>query len=298
MDWHFVHPYPVMLIVGEGSRLVASGDLNVGLVVNILFAILMAASALAQLAPRLQAFISATAAAQKIFQTIRRVPSIDSMAEGGERPEFKGDIEFKNVSFIYPSRPDGISSFTMLMVVTILKNISFTIPEGKLTAIVGASGSGKSTVINLLERFYDPVDGVVTLGGYNLKTMNVKHLRSGISLVSQEPTLFATSIFENICDGYSAIFLTNDRMTLDVRENASKEEKRTLVKQAATMANADGFIQSLPDGYETVVGERGALLSGGQKQRVAIARAIVSNPKVLLLDEATSALDTTVCSRQ
>lgn len=100
----------VMLIVGEGSRLVASGDLNVGLVVNILFAILIAASALAQLAPRLQAFISATAAAQKIFQTIRRVPSIDSMAEGGERPEFKGDIEFKNVSFIYPSRPDGISA--------------------------------------------------------------------------------------------------------------------------------------------------------------------------------------------
>ena len=177
--------------------------MNVGLLVNVLFAILVGSFQIAQLTPRIQVFITATSAAQKVFQTIRRVPSIDSLDEGGLRPDLKGDIQFTNVSFIYPSRPEGTAStFSKLIKVTVLKNVSLAIPEGKFTAIVGSSGAGKSTVIHLLERFYDPVEGSISINGHDLKALNVPHLRSCIKLVSQEPTLFASSIFENICDGY------------------------------------------------------------------------------------------------
>jgi ATP-binding cassette, subfamily B (MDR/TAP), member 1 len=187
---------------GEGSRLISEGDLNVGLVVNVLFAILIGSFQIAQLTPRIQAFISATSAAHKVFQTIRRIPSIDSLDEGGLRPDLKGNIQLSNVSFIYPSRPEGIHRIlSVLISVTVLKDVSLTIPEGKFTAIVGASGSGKSTIIHLLERFYDPVEGSISINAHDLKTLNVPYLRSCIKLVSQEPTLFASSIFENICHG-------------------------------------------------------------------------------------------------
>ena len=163
-----------------------------------------------------------------------------------------------------------------------MKGLNLTFTAGKTAALVGASGSGKSTIISLVERFYDPTHGVVKLDGVDIKDFNLKWLRSQIGLVSQEPTLFATTIKENVAHG-----LINTR-----HEHASEEEKFALIKEACVKANADGFITKLPLGYNTLVGERGFLLSGGQKQRVAIARAIVSDPKVLLLDEATSALDT------
>jgi len=183
-----------------------------------------------------------------------------------------GEISIEHVQFNYPSRPD----------VRIIKDLSLTFPAGKTAALVGASGSGKSTIISLVERFYDPLKGVVRLDGINLKRLNVRWLRSQIGLVSQEPTLFATTIRGNVEHGLIGTGY----------ENASDEERHRLVKEACIKANADGFVSKLPLGYDTMVGERGFLLSGGQKQRIAIARAIVSDPKVLLLDEATSALDT------
>lgn len=208
-----------------------------------------------------------------MFATIDRVPAIDSADPSGLKPEsVAGTITLEHVNFNYPSRPD----------VPIVKDLSITFPAGKTCALVGASGSGKSTIVSLVERFYDPLSGVVRLDGVNLRDLNVKWLRSQIGLVSQEPVLFATTIRGNVEHG-----LINTPW-----EHVSEEEKFKLVKEACVKANADGFISKLPLGYETMVGERGFLLSGGQKQRIAIARAIVSDPRVLLLDEATSALDT------
>jgi ATP-binding cassette subfamily B (MDR/TAP) protein 1 len=166
--------------------------------------------------------------------------------------------------------------------VPVVKGINITFTAGETAALVGASGSGKSTIISLIERFYDPLRGSVKLDGVDIRELNIKWLRSQIGLVSQEPTLFSTTIRGNVAHG-----LVNTPY-----EHLSEEEKFELIKEACVKANADGFINKLPDGYDTMVGERGFLLSGGQKQRVAIARAIVSDPRILLLDEATSALDT------
>lgn len=244
-----------------------------GVVINVFLAVLIGSFSLALLAPEMQAITHGRGAAAKLYETIDRVPSIDSADEDGLKPDTcVGQIQFEHVKFNYPSRPD----------VPIVKDLSITFPAGKTVALVGASGSGKSTVISLVERFYDPLEGVVKLDGTNIKTLNVKWLRSQIGLVSQEPTLFATTIRGNVAHG-----LINTPF-----ENAPEEKKMELIKEACIKANADGFISKLPLGYETMVGERGFLLSGGQKQRVAIARAIVSDPRILLLDEATSALDT------
>ncbi|CAK5279585.1 unnamed protein product [Mycena citricolor] len=272
-----------------GTTLIDAGQANAGQVINVFMAILIGSFSLALLAPESQAIQHARGAAAKLFLTIDRVPEIDSAYEGGLKPDaISGDIALDNVYFSYPSRPG----------VVVTKGISLSFPAGKTAALVGASGSGKSTIVSLVERFYDPTSGTVTLDGINIRDLNLKWLRSQIGLVSQEPTLFATTIKGNVAHG-----LINTKYEL-----ASEEEKFALIKDACVKANADGFISNLPDGYDTMVGERGFLLSGGQKrelppcpcleptnagaERVAIARAIVSDPQILLLDEATSALDT------
>jgi ATP-binding cassette subfamily B (MDR/TAP) protein 1 len=174
---------------------------------------------------------------------------------------------------VYPSRRD----------VLIMENLSITFPKGKTTALVGTSGSGKSTIIGLIERFYDPIAGQVLFDGFNVQDLNVKWLRQQMALVQQEPTIFNITVADNIGHG-----LIGSRY-----ENLAPKEKREMIEKAAKMSNAHDFIMALPQGYDTPVGQQGSRLSGGQKQRIAIARAVIRDPKVLLLDEATSALDTT-----
>ncbi|RWW36752.1 hypothetical protein BHE74_00058199 [Ensete ventricosum] len=187
---------------------------------------------------------------------MRRIPRIDSdSTEGIVMEKISGDVEFRSVEFAYPSRPDSI----------ILNDFNLKVTAGATVALVGCSGSGKSTVIALMERFYDPRRGEILLDGVDIKSLRLKWLRSQIGLVSQEPTLFATSIKENILFG---------------KEEATMEE----VVAAAEASNAHNFISQLPQGYDT-------MMSGGQKQRIGIARAVLKSPKILLLDEATSALD-------
>ncbi|KAH0832051.1 ste6-like protein [Lanmaoa asiatica] len=256
-----------------GTTLINEGYANAGQIVNVILAILIGSFSLAMMAPEMQAIAYGRSAAAKLFATIERIPDIDSSDPGGLIPDkVLGEITFEDVKFNYPSRPD----------VPIVKGINITFTAGETAALVGASGSGKSTIISLIERFYDPLSGSVKLDGVDIRDLNIKWLRSQIGLVSQEPTLFATTIRGNVAHG-----LINTPY-----EHVSEEDKFQLIKDACIKANADGFISKLPNGYDTMVGERGFLLSGGQKQRVAIARAIVSDPRILLLDEATSALDT------
>ncbi len=203
-------------------------------------------------------------AAAGIFEVLEYKSTIDTSDMGNSKKiqNFVGDIEFSNVSFNYPQRPDRI----------ILNKFSLKIPAGKTLAFFGSSGCGKSTVMQLIQRFYDPIDGMVSIDGIDLKDLDLNFIRSQTAIVSQEPILFPLSIRENIRLG---------------RMDATDAE----IEEAAKQANAHKFIVALKDKYDTNVGERGSQLSGGQKQKICIARALVRNPKILLLDESTSALD-------
>lgn len=251
-----------------------SGAINVSEVIVICFAIMIGGFSLVDISPKGKAFTAAVATAQKIYSTIDRTSPINPDSNEGEKlPHLKGTVELRNIRHIYPSRPE----------VVVIEDMSLSIPAGQITAIVGTSGSGKSTIVSLVERFYDPIRGQVLIDGVDIRTLNVRWLRQHISLVQQEPILFSTSIENNIRYG-----LFNTELESINEEDRIKE----LIVDAAKMANAHDFITALPEGYDTIVGERGCLLSGGQKQRIAIARAVISDPRILLLDEATSALDT------
>ncbi|KAJ8288106.1 hypothetical protein COCON_G00007650 [Conger conger] len=249
-----------------GTKLIVDDPENnsIGRTMTVFFSVILAVTCLSEGAQSLETIVKAQSAAYEIYNTIDMPRPIDSNSKEGHKPDqVKGDIEFTNIQFSYPSRKDT----------KILKGMALKIPHGKTIALVGASGCGKSTTIQLLQRFYDPDSGEILLDGHDIRSLNVKWLRENMSIVSQEPVLFATTIAENIRYGC---------------KDASDED----IERAIREANAYNFISKLPDKLNTMVGERGAQLSGGQKQRIAIARALVKNPKILLLDEATSALDT------
>ncbi|KAJ0551150.1 putative ABC-type xenobiotic transporter [Helianthus annuus] len=247
-----------------GSRLVMYHGASGGTVFAVGAAIATGGLSLGSGLSNVKYFSDAMAASERIREIIIRVPEIDSdNMEGEILEQISGEVEFKNVKFTYPSRPESL----------IFKEFNLKVPAGKTVALVGGSGSGKSTVIALLQRFYDPQRGEICVDGVRIDKLQLKWLRSQMGLVSQEPALFATTIKENILFG---------------KEDATMDE----VIEAAKASNAHNFISQLPQAYDTQVGERGVQLSGGQKQRIAIARAIIKSPRILLLDEATSALDT------
>ncbi|KAL6594655.1 hypothetical protein ACP70R_048393 [Stipagrostis hirtigluma subsp. patula] len=246
-----------------GAKLILEKGYTGAQVMNVIFAVLTGSLALGQASPSMKAFAGGQAAAYKMFETINREPDIDAYSATGRKlDDIQGDIEFRDVYFSYPTRPDE----------QIFRGFCLAIQSGTTVALVGQSGSGKSTVISLIERFYDPQLGQVLIDGVDLKEFQLRWIRSKIGLVSQEPVLFAASIRDNI--GYG-------------KDNATDEE----IRAAAELANASKFIDKMPQGFSTSVGEHGTQLSGGQKQRIAIARAILKDPRILLLDEATSALD-------
>ncbi|KAL5557849.1 hypothetical protein UlMin_034060 [Ulmus minor] len=247
------------------SVLIKQNVSNFGDIMKSFMVLVITALAIAETLALTPDIVKGSQALGSVFHILHRKTAIDSNNPNSDMvTNLKGDIEFRNVSFNYPARPETI----------ILDNLNLQVLAGKSLAVVGSSGSGKSTIISLVMRFYDPNSGSILIDGHDIKNLNLRSLRKKIGLVQQEPALFSTTIFENIKYG---------------KENASEIE----VMKAAKAANAHGFISRMPEGYETQVGDRGAQLSGGQKQRVAIARAILKDPSILLLDEATSALDAT-----
>lgn len=252
----------IVVVVWYGSTLVLTDVMTPGDLISFLLYTLNIASSVGSLSTSVGNFFRATGASERVFEIIDKVPNIPR--EGGTIPlQITGDIKLKNISFSYATRSDK----------KVVDNLTLHIKPGEVVALVGPSGGGKTTIIGLLKRFYDPDEGTILLDDTSISELNPQWYQRQLALVSQEPQLFATTIKENIC------FSLTETPSMDT------------IIQAATLANAHDFIMNFPDGYETMVGERGIQLSGGQKQRIAIARALVLNPKVLLLDEATSALD-------
>jgi len=249
------------LVFWYGGRLVVGGQMTVGGLTSFLVYTLIVAFSLGALADLWADFMRALGAAERVFELIDRQPGMAPRG-GLEIQEVRGHVELRGVRFAYPTRKD----------VRVLDGVDLELRPGELVAVVGPSGAGKSTLASLIGRLYDPDEGSVSLDGHDVRSVDPSWLRRQIGVVAQEPILFSTSIAENIRYGRPAA--TRDQIEI-----------------ASRAAHAHEFASAFPQGYETLVGERGVQLSGGQKQRVAIARALLKDPRILVLDEATSALD-------
>lgn len=258
------------LAIGVGGKMLSDGlrnnttEITVGEIFTIIFTIIFGAINLGKATPNIQAISAACDASRELFYVYHRQPNQDlsNSIEKPDRTGINGTISFSNVTFAYPTKLER----------NIIKNLSYSFKNGKRTAIVGETGSGKSTIINLVERLYDPQEGVISIDNIDIKRFDISYFRSLIGYVQQEPVLFNRTIKENIIFG---------------REGVTDDE----IKVACDKAFVSEFVSKLENGLDTVVGIKGSKLSGGQKQRVAIARAILKRPKLLFLDEATSALD-------
>ncbi len=250
----------VAVVLWFGGTMLVDGSMTIGELTQFVLYTFFVAMSLGALSSVWEDFMKAMGASERVFQLLDRTPRIQ--AKGRTLEAVRGEVRLRGVDFSYPARGD----------VQVLRQLDLTLSPGETVALVGPSGGGKSTVAALLSRFYDPCAGTLELDGEPFLELDPSWLRQQVGVVSQEPVLFATSVRDNIRYG---------------RPEASDEE----VEVAARAANAHAFISAFPEGYDTLVGERGVRLSGGQKQRVAIARALVKDPRILVLDEATSALD-------
>jgi subfamily B ATP-binding cassette protein MsbA len=255
-----------LVVLGYGGWLVVKGQMGVGTLVAFNAYIAFVFPPIVRFVDLATIFQRAITALENVFALLDTKPEVADLADAAPLPHIAGDVEFRGVSFDYDpaaTLPGGPRT---------LRDVSFHVRAGQVAAIVGPSGSGKSTIINLLARFYDPVSGEVLVDGHDIRHATVDSFRRQIGIVLQENVLFSGTLEDNLKYG---------------KPDATREE----IIAAATTANAHDFIVALPDGYSTVVGERGAQMSGGQRQRIAIARAILKDPRILIFDEATSALD-------
>ena len=257
----FVAAVGVTIILWYGGNSVIDGTITAGSLVAFLTYAVNISNPIKRLSRVIGNIQRAMAAAQRVFDVLDLPETIKNLPEAKALPTVKGQVSFNNVSFSYNPGEQ------------VLNNVSFNVKPGEMIAFVGPSGAGKSTVASLLPRFYDVTDGSITIDGHDIRHVTLDSLREQVGIVPQETVLFNGSVYDNILYG---------------RLDATQEE----VEAAAKAANAHNFIMELPNGYQTMLGDRGVNISGGQRQRISIARAILKNPQILILDEATSALDT------
>jgi len=250
----------IVVVLWYGGREVILGKLTVGELIAFFGYIAMTTSPINRMTQQFSLFQQSFAAADRVFEILDQEPEIREAPDAVVLPKIRGEVVFSGVSFAYPKGE------------VVLSDINLHVQPGEIVALVGPSGAGKTSLVNLIPRFYDPLAGSIFIDGHDIRKIRLSSLHEQIGLVPQDPILFGVSIKENISYG---------------RVGATDEE----IVAAAKAANAHDFIMKFPDGYDTVLGERGLTVSGGERQRIAVARALLRNPSILILDEATSALD-------